>query len=320
MSSGAIAPAAIGWSTFTTGLTLGAMYALIAVGLTMVYGMLRILHIAHAAVLVVGAYSGFYVWSGSGSFWLALPVAMVVAGVVNFAVYALLYRWIMDEEPLIPLIASIGLFVALSDGYRILFGPQSKSFGPDLAAVPSVAGFTPGQVTVLGLTVVLFVAVYALVNYTRVGLAWQVTAQDRETAGVMGINVRRITALNFFVGGALAGAAGALVGMYYGTVSPYMGDVWAYKTFVVIVLGGLGSVPGTVVAAFLLGLFESTVIAGWGYVVPRDAIAFSLMVLVLMFRPQGLFGGDAATLVDDARRRLREALGRTTPADRKEVS
>lgn len=294
-------PLSLGANVVTTGVTLGAIYALIAVGLTMVYGMLRILHIAHAAVLVIGAYGGLYTWQATGSFWLAIPAAMVVAGVANVLIYALLYRWIIEEEPLIPLIASIGLFVALSDSFRIVFGAYQKSFSPTFTFPSPIPGFTTPQFVVILVAAVLFAAIYLLVTRTRVGLAWQVTAQDRETAGAMGINVRRITALNFLVGGMLAGAAGALVGMYYGNVAPYMGDTWAYKTFIIIVLGGMGSISGTVGAAFLLGLFETAIIAGWGYVIPRDAIAFSLMVLVLMFRPEGLFGGDVS-VVDYLRR------------------
>ncbi len=302
-----IVPLSLGVNIISTGVTLGALYALIAVGLTMVYGMLRILHIAHAAILVIGAYVGLYAWQMTGSFWLAIPIAMVAGGVANVIVYAGLYRWIIDEEPLIPLIASIGLFVALSDGFRIVFGAYKKSFSPSITVPSLLPTFTSSQFTVVLITAILFAGVYAVVNYTRIGLAWQVTAQDRETAGAMGIDVRRITALNFLVGGMLAGAAGALVGMYYGNVAPSMGDTWAYKTFIVIVLGGMGSISGTVGAAFLLGLFETAIIAGWGYVIPRDAIAFSLMVLVLMFRPQGLFGGDVNVLDT-----LRALLSRNT--------
>lgn len=307
-SVAALTPLQIGVNTLTTGLTLGALYALIAVGLTMVYGMMRILHIAHAAILVVGAYAGFYTWSALGSFWLALPVAMLVGGLVNVTVYLALFRWIADEEPLIPLIASIGLFVAMSDGYRILFGAYSKNFAPTFSFESPIPAFTTPQFVVIVLTVVLFAAVYVLVAYTRVGLAWQVTAQDREIAGAIGINVRRIMALNFFVGGALAGAAGALVGMYYGDVSPYMGDTWAYKTFIIIVLGGMGSIPGTVVAAFILGLFETSIIAQWGFALPRDAIAFLLMIAVLMFKPEGLLGGEGSSL----RRYLQDLFGESS--------
>lgn len=307
---GSFVPLAIGIETLSTGLTLGALYALIAVGLTMVYGMMRILHIAHAAILVVGAYAGFYTWNALGSFWLSLPVAMLVGGTVNMAVYALLYRWIAEEDPLIPLIASIGLFVALSDGYRILFGEYSKSFGPSFEFASPIPIFTTPQFIIVTLTALLFLGVYLLVAYTRVGLAWQVTAQDREAAGAIGINVRRIMALNFFVGGALAGVAGALVGMYYGDVSPYMGDIWAYKTFIIIVLGGMGSIPGTVIAAFLLGLFETSIIAQFGYALPRDAIAFLMMIAVLMFKPEGLLGGEASV-----RRYVQDLFGQSPESE-----
>lgn len=299
----------IGPDTVSTGLTLGALYALIAVGLTMVYGMLRILHIAHAAVLVLGAYAGFYTWSATGSFWLGVPLAMVVAGLANVVIYFGLYRWIIDEEPLIPLIASIGLFVALSDGYRLVFGAYEEAFSPEFAFSSPLPGMTTHQFVVISLTVVLFAGVYVLVKHTRTGLAWQVTAQDRETAGSIGINVRKITALNFLVGGMLAGAAGALVGMYHGSVSPHMGNVWAYKTFIVIVLGGMGSIPGTIIAAFVLGLFETSILAEWGYIVPRDAIAFSLMVFALMFKPEGLMGGEGASITRFVRNSLNALRG-----------
>lgn len=298
---------AVGVDTIATGMTIGALYALVAVGLTMVYGMFRILHIAHAAVLVIGAYAGYYMWHMTGSFWLSLPIAMLVGGIVSVAIYALLYQWIIEEEPLIPLIASIGLYIALTNGYRLLFGTYAKSFSPTFALSGPVLTFTTKQFIIVMLTVILFIGVYLLVNYTRVGLAWQVTAQDRETAGAIGINVQRITAFNFFVAGALAGVAGALIGVYYGSVSPYMGNVWAYKTFAIIVLGGMGSIPGTIIAAFLLGLSETIIIAQWGYIIPRDAIAFALMILVLMFKPEGLLGGDSSVTrsVKDTLRSLR---------------
>ena len=303
--------------TISTGFTLGSLYALIAVGLTMVYGMLRILHIAHAAVLVIGAYGGYYTWGATGSFWLAVPVAMLVGGLANVAIYLGLYRWIIDAEPLIPLIASIGLFVALSDSYRVFFGSHSKNFAPTFTIQSPLPLLNTPQTIVVGLTLLLFGGLYLVVTRTKIGLAWQVTAQDRETAGAVGINVNQITLFNFFVGGTLAGVAGALVGMYYGSVAPYMGSVWAYKTFIIIVLGGMGSVPGTIVAAFLLGLFETTIISQWSYLIPRDAIAFTLMVLVLMFKPEGLLGGSGESIVATLRESLtRESTRTETVRDR----
>jgi len=281
---------AIGYGTFTTAVTLGAIYVLITVGLNMVYGMLNILHIAHAAVLVLGGYTAYLTWTATESFWFGLGVALVVGGLANVMMYVAVYRWMADEDPLIPLIASIGIFVALSDGYRLIFGPYSKGFSPDFENIPAIAGFSIDQVIVIVTTTVLLYALFLIVTRTRVGLAWQVSAQDREMAGVLGINIRRVTALNFLVGGAMAGAAGALVGMYYGSVSPYMGNVYAYKAFIIIVIGGLGSIPGTLLASLLLGIFESVMIAQFGYLLPRDALAFTLMILMLMFRPKGIYG------------------------------
>jgi branched-chain amino acid transport system permease protein len=306
-------PATIGFETLTTGLTLGALYALIAVGLTMVYGMLRILHIAHAAVLVIGAYSGFFTWSLTGNVWIAIPIAMAVSALLNVVLYQLLYRRIVDEEPLIPLIASIALYIALSDSYRLLFGPFAKNFQADFALPVTLPGFAPAQTVIISLTLVLFAGLLILVNFTNIGIAWQVTAQDRDTAASLGINVNRITAVNFAVGGLLAGVAGVMVGTYYGSVSPSMGNVWAYKTFVIIVLGGMGNVRGTILAAFVLGLSETLIISQWGYIIPRDAIAFSLMVLVLMFKPEGLFSGRNDSILRTAQRRLSALFGPETP-------
>lgn len=277
-------------------ITLGALYALVTAGLTMVYGMLRILHIAHAATMVLGAYAGFYVIQSVDVFLVALPLAMVAGAVLNLIMFVIVFRRVLDAEPLVPLILSIGLFIVFSDSYRILFGPHAHSFEYEFAIGSPVSWMTVDQFVVVSLASVLLVATYVLINSTKVGLAWQVTAQDRETAGAMGVNVNRIYAMNFLVAGALAGAAGTLVGLYNGDVAPYMGGVWSYKMFIIIVVGGLGSLGGTVLAGILLGVYETVMISTLGYLLPRDALAFSLMILILMFKPEGLMGGDSASL------------------------
>lgn len=298
---------AIGLDVLAAALTLGALYALVTAGLTMVYGMLRILHIAHAAVMVMGAYTGFYTFRATDVFWFALPVAMVAGAILNYLIFLVVFRRVLEAEPLIPLILSIGLFVVLSDGYRIAFGPHAHDYTQDFGFTVPVGWMSADQFVVVSLTVVLLLATYALINGTKVGLAWQVTAQDQDTAAAMGVDVNRIYAMNFLVAGALAGAAGTLVGIYNGNVAPYMGGVWSYKMFIIIVVGGLGSLSGTVLAGIVLGVYETVMIATVGYLLPRDALAFSLMILILMFKPEGLLGGESS-LIDTTYDRIAEPI------------
>jgi branched-chain amino acid transport system permease protein len=275
------------------GLTVGSLYALMALGLTMVYGVLRVLHIAHAAVFTLGAYGGLWAFTLTGSFWLALLGAMAVAVAAGLAMERWVYWPLLAKPTIATLIASIGVFVALEEVYRLVAGPQPHAFSVTVR-VPDVrlAGVlvTAPQVLVIGVTVVLLVALWLFLTRTSLGLALRAVSQDREMAGACAMNVRRIVSLNFALGSALAGAAGMLVGVYYNSVSPTMGDVTAYKGLAIIVLGGLGSVPGTVVGALLIGILETVFIGFVEFPFPRDAWAFLAMIAVFLLRPQGLLG------------------------------
>ncbi len=283
------------WNIVLDTLTQGSIYFLIAVGLTMVYGILKILHIAHAAVYAIGAGVGLAVYSLTQNFWLALLAAMVVSGLVGVLIYRGVYFYMLDQPRIVPLITSVGLFLLIEDLLQkpYLMGPYQHAF-PAQDVFPAVTlpwGTIPnGQVMILTLTGVALVGLYLIFTRTRLGLAWQAAAQDREMAGSVGINLNRAIALNFLLGSALAGAAGVLVGVFYNSVYATMGDVPSYKAFVVIVLGGMGSVRGTLAASFLLAFAETVLLAFVGYVLPRDAIAFLVLIFVLMFRPQGLLG------------------------------
>lgn len=283
------------WNILLDTLTQGSIYFLIAVGLTMVYGILKILHIAHAAVYTIGAGVGLGVYRLTGNFWLALLAAMLVSGAVGVLIYRGVYFYMLDQPRIVPLITSVGLFVLMQDMLQkpFLMGPYQHAF-PAQDVFPSLTlpwGTIPSaQVMILTLTALAMVGLYLLLARTRLGLAWQAAAQDRDMAGAVGVNLNRAVALNFLLGSALAGAAGVLVGVFYNSVYATMGDVPSYKAFVVIVLGGMGSVTGTVVASFLLALAETLLLSAVGYVLPRDAIAFLVLILVLMFRPQGLMG------------------------------
>ena len=281
------------FENLVTAATLGSIYALISIGMTMVYGLLKILHVAHAGVYVLGAFLGLIAYRLTGSILFSFPAAVVGCSAMGYLLYRFMYRKVQDEKPLIPLIVGIGMFTAMGDAFRLAAGPYSMSFEHSLAQVRFSLGtfhMTFNQFLVIGSAVVLLLLVWIVVNKTRTGLAWRASSLDREVAMGIGVNSNFYFGLNFMFGSALAGLAGVLVGLYYGTVNANMGEVWAYKVFVVMVLGGLGNVGGTVAASYLLGAAETFIISYWGYFLPRDAIAFICMILVLILMPSGVMG------------------------------
>ena len=276
-------------------LVLASTYILMAMGLTMIYGVLKILHIAHAAVYTIGAFVGLTVFRRTGDFWLALVLAMLVTGVVGVIIYRVMYHRMLTAPRTVPLIASIGLFILLQDLLQkdYLIGPYKEAF-PAKSGLSRIEtpwfDLTAKQVTILVVMAALLVVVYLVMNRTKIGLGLQASALDRDMAAAVGVDLNQVIALNFFLGSALAGAAGVLVGVYYNSVFATMGDVPSYKAFVIIVLGGMGSVPGTIVASLVLASVETFLVAWMGYILPRDAIAFLVLILMLMFRPHGLLG------------------------------
>ncbi|MDC0229664.1 branched-chain amino acid ABC transporter permease [Deltaproteobacteria bacterium] len=279
---------------FIQGLLQGSIYALIAVGLTLVYGLLRILHVAHAGLYTLGGYFGVLVFNITGSLALGGVVAMLGVGIFGIIIYRLCYEPILDQPPYVPLIASIGLFIAMEELYRILFGSYGVTYtNPPLQKMMPVGGIYLRQgewVTILA-SIVLIGGLAWLSRRTRLGLAWRATVTDAEMAESFGIDPIRVRYLNFFIGSILAGAAGMIVGILNNLVEPTMGSVPSYKALAIIVLGGLGSVRGTLVAAISLGVIESFGTIYLGEVLNRDAIAFVFLILVLMVRPKGMFRG-----------------------------
>jgi branched-chain amino acid transport system permease protein len=272
---------------------VGSLYALMALGLTMVYGVLRVLHIAHAGVFTLGAYAGLMAFALTGSFGLALLGAMGAGVAAGLAMERWVYWPLLGQPPIATLIASIGLFIGLEEVYRMVAGPQPYAFPMPLAIPALRAGpalITGPQVTVLGVTAVLLGALWLFLVRTRLGLALRAVSQDREMAAACAMDVRQVVRLTFALGSALAGAAGTLVGVYYNSVSPTMGDVTAYKGLAIIVLGGLGSIPGTVLGALLIGVVETLLVGLVEIPFPRDAWAFLAMIAVFLLRPQGLLG------------------------------
>lgn len=273
---------------------LGSTYSLIAIGLTMVYGILKILHIAHAGVYTLGAYIGLYaLYAFDNNFWIALVLAMLATGIAGVLIYRGMYYYMLKESRIVPLISSIGLFIALQELFRLFAGPYQKAF-PAKSGFPRVEtswfSLTSAQGLIIVLTAVSFLALYLIIGKTKIGLGWQVCEQDIDMAGAMGVNVNRSIALNFFISSMLAGAAGVLMALYRNSVSPTMGAMVSYKAFVVVVLGGFGNVTGCIVAGLLLAFVETFLGHLEWFEFPRDAIAFLVLISVLIFRPKGLFG------------------------------
>jgi branched-chain amino acid transport system permease protein len=275
------------------GLIYGCMYAMIAVGLTLVYGLLRILHVAHAGLFALGGYLGLLLTNASGSLILAMPLAAALVGIFGMAIYRLCYEPILDKPPYVALIASIGLFIAMEEVFRLIFGPYGLTYtSPPLQGLIRFSGITLRTVdlAIVVCSVLLLAVLSQLSRKSRLGVAWRATVDDPQMAQSFGVSVLKVRYMNFFIGSALAGMAGIFVSLLSNFVEPTMGGVPSYKALAIIVLGGLGNVGGTLIASIVLGVIEAFGTIYIGDYLDRDAIAFAFLILVLMIWPKGLFG------------------------------
>ena len=281
-----------------TGVSFGCMYAMMAVGLTLVYGLLRILHIAHAAVFALGAYVTVLTANATGSIGLGFIAAIVVTPLFGIAIYRFLYEPLLKYRPDVPMIASVGLLVFMQDAYRIAFGEQGVTFrsNPFAFKTFSLVGlrFNAVQAALVITTIVIFAGLHIFTTRTRIGIGWRATVSRPQIATSFGIDAIRVRYLNFAIGSALAAIAGGLVALMNNLVDPSIGAVVSYKALAIIVLGGLGSVRGTLIASLVLGLVESYGTIFIGAWLDRDAIAFLALIAILMIRPEGLTGARAA--------------------------
>jgi len=299
------------------GVVTGALYALVALGFSMVYGVLKLLNFAHGDLYMVGAFIGYFViqWFG-GPTSLTVPVpllllimfvlAAVVVGGLGVAIERFAYRPLRDKPRLTALITAIGISFTLSYGFQLDFGPLP---GAAPRAFPEVIAprewlivgdravvIWNWQVISLGIAIFLMVMLQGLVYRTRFGRAMRAVSFDHRTAALMGIPVDRIIALTFMLGSALAAGAGILYAIKDTAIQPLMGLYVGLKAFVAAVIGGIGNVPGAVVGGLLLGLVEEFVV-GYSSSSWRDAVAFGFLIIVLLVRPGGLFGSVAAEKV-----------------------
>lgn len=288
------------------GVTLGAVYALIALGYSMVYGILGLLNFAHGDVYMVGAFIGFgtlnTLVTGNA---LSLPpaialivillVAMVGSGILGVAIESVAYRPLRSAPRIAPLISALGVSFFLQNAMQLTQGARIQIYKSTLI-IPLEAGIDIGTARLSatrGLVVVvavgLMIALTYLVQRTKLGRAMRAVSIDREAAAMMGVDIDRVISLTFFIGSALAGAAGVLIGMIPQQISPTMGFTAGLKGFTAAVIGGIGNVPGAMLGGLLLGLVE-TFATGFISGTYRDAITFVVLVLVLLIRPGGLLG------------------------------
>ena len=288
------------------GLTLGSLYALIAIGYTMVYGIIGLINFAHGEIFMIGAYTGIVVLAGlplAGLTWLPLLVvlafllSMLLTGGYGFAVEKLAYKPLRGSPRLVPLISAIGMSIFLQN--YVALGQSNKDLAlQNLLPQIWVIADNPGgvsvsisalQVMIFLITVLAMLLLHTFIRRSRMGRACRACAQDLGMARLLGIDANRIIALTFVIGAALAAVAGVLYALYYGVVTPYIGFIAGLKAFTAAVLGGIGSIPGAMLGGLLLGLAESFS-SGYLPTQYKDVIAFSLLVLVLLFRPTGILG------------------------------
>ncbi|MGQ0643996.1 MAG: branched-chain amino acid ABC transporter permease [Elusimicrobiota bacterium] len=280
------------------GLTLGAIYALIALGYTMVYGVLMMINFAHSEIFMLGAMAGWLFLgflpetAGAGALVGTFAAAMAASALAGVLLDRVAYAPLRKAPRLTPLISAIGASLFLQNAVFLWKNSQLsfphlfpiRRFEAGLFQVNSL------QIFIVATSVALMAALAFLVKKTKVGKAMRAVAQDRETAELMGIPVNRIIALTFLIGGALGGAAGVLNGIYYGSVKYNMGFLPGVKAFTAAVLGGIGNIPGAMLGGFLLGLLEAL---GAGFLPEaewKDVFAFAVLIVVLIFRPSGLLG------------------------------
>lgn len=277
------------------GLVIGCVYALTAMGATLIYGVLRILDIANAAAYVIGAYLGWYIYMATGNLVVAFIVAALATGCIGVLVYRSVYEPILARPrilPIIPLVASVSIFSLTSDVVRLVAGSGTKGyqvqFDPDVYHITENIMITAQGLLVLVMTAALFLILWFFLNKTKMGLAWRASAEDPEIAQAMGVNTRSSMAFSYIIGYGFAAIAGILVGIMYNSITPALGDVPSYKMLAIIVLGGLGNPLGTVLAGILVGLAETLISVYVPIGLPKDSIAFIALIIVLLVKPDGL--------------------------------
>ena len=288
------------------GVTLGAIYGLIAIGYTMVYGIIGMINFAHGEIMMLGAFISliaFLVMGALGisavpvALFLVLLCALLFTAAYGWAVERVAYRRLRGSFRLAPLISAIGMSIVLQNFVQLAQGARVKPLQPVIQGGVALAGASSDypvtlgtlQIVIILLTVALMAGFTILIQRTSLGRAQRATEQDMTMAALLGINVDRVISMTFVIGAALAGVAGLMVTLYYGVVDFYIGFVAGMKAFTAAVLGGVGSLPGAMLGGLLIGLIEA-LWSGYGSIEYKDVAVFAVLILVLLFRPSGLLG------------------------------
>jgi len=278
------------------GLSLGSLYALFALGFTLIFGVLGVINLSHGAIFMVGAYAGVEAVSRFGlPLWLALPFAFVVSGLFGLAIDVLVLKPLRRRNAphLIPMIATIGIGIALNNVVQGIFGAQNMRFPAGIIPTDSmsIAGIdvTAIELAIILLSFVLMAALVFTIRGTQIGRALRAIAESPKAAYLVGIDVERLFMLTSFVAAGLGGVAGVMIGLYSNAIFPLMGQPMLQKGVAVIILGGMGDIRGALLAGLFLGFAEVLSVAYIGSTM-RDAVAFGMLFVILLVRPKGLFG------------------------------
>lgn len=277
------------------GISLGSIYALIALGYTMVYGIIKLINFAHSDVYMVGAYTGYFCMTVF-HFGLmpSLVIAMVVCMVLGVAIEKIAYKPLREASRITVLITAIGVSLFLEYGTMFFVKANVRSY-------PAMTGMyaqswkigsiviTMQQILIVSVTVVLMILLQFIVKRTRIGKAMRAVSLDQDAAELMGISVDTTISFTFALGSLLAGAAGVLVGIYYNSINPLMGIIPGLKAFVAAVLGGIGIIPGAMIGGYLIGIIE-VFVSGYVNSMYRDAVVFAILILILIVKPSGILG------------------------------
>ncbi|PKR83289.1 branched-chain amino acid ABC transporter permease [Heyndrickxia camelliae] len=276
------------------GISLGSIYALIALGYTMVYGIVKLINFAHGDVFMVGSFIGFYsITYLHLGFFPALLLSMLVCAIFGMLIERIAYKPLRNATRIAALITAIGVSLFIEYGMVYIRGAQPDAYPRNVLPNKTFDIFgvsiSSQSILILVTSIVLMIILQFIVHKTKTGKAMRAVSHDAEAAKLMGINVDRTISATFAIGSALAGAAGVIFGIYYIKIEPLMGMIPGIKAFVAAVLGGIGIIPGAMVGGILLGVIES-IVSALGFSLWRDGVAFVVLILILIFRPSGLFG------------------------------
>jgi branched-chain amino acid transport system permease protein len=278
--------------TLIFGAAIGSIYVLLATGLNLIFGVMKLVNFAHGELIMIGAYIGFTVMSALGvNAYVAALITMPVVALVGIAVERLAFRKVLGSDKLNEIFVSLGLILIFDNVAVLIWGDKSKRLTSPFENASLAVGEASIRVDwllAIVIVIVILIALVFLVEKTKIGMAMRATSQKSKIAMLMGINIEHVYIFTFALGAALAGAAGVLYGIIF-PFNPYIGALPTIKAFAIIILGGLGSIPGAIVGGLLYGIAEQITVVTLGSIW-RDAVAFTVLIIVLVLRPEGLFG------------------------------